>query len=338
MLKFAFAGFRHAHINMLYKLAANNPRVEIAAAWEADEKARILAEEKLGVKFTHDDYSDMLSNEEIDVVVIGDYFGIRGSHAISALRAGKHVYADKPLCTTLEELDEIERLAREKNLKVGLMLGMRYNKIVQPVRSFIKEGRLGDVHAIFFGGQHPLLYGSRPEWYFEEGRHGGTINDIAVHGIDFIEYITGLSMKRIIGARCWNAFAKEAPAFKDCGQFMVELTNGAGLIADVSYAAPNSSGYTLPFYWRFTIWGSKGVMEFSSNSGEFAVALDGSPGVEVIKVPDIDTGNCLDVFLEELSGNHADINTSSVIRVTRNTLMIQKHADECAEWPQYNRV
>jgi hypothetical protein len=111
---------------------------------------------------------------------------------------------------------------------------------------------------------------------------------------------------------------------------MVELTNGAGLMADVSYAAPNSSGYVLPFYWRFTIWGSKGVMEFSINSKEFIVALDGSPEAEVIKVPDIDAGNCLSVFLEELSGNPTDINTSSVIRATRNTLMIQKHADTCA--------
>lgn len=330
MLKFAFAGFRHGHINTLYQLAKNNPRVEIVAAWEANEKARILAEEKLGVKFTHDNYNDMLSNEKIDVIVIGDYYGMRGSLAISALKAGKHVYADKPLCTSLEELDEIERLAREKNLKVGLMLDMRYFKFVQPVRSFIKEGRLGEVHAIFFGGQHPLLYGTRSEWYFEEGKHGGTINDIAVHGIDFVEYITGLSLKKVIGARCWNAFAKEVPTFKDCGQFMVELTNGAGLMADVSYAAPNSSGYTLPFYWRFTVWGSKGVMEFSINSDEFVVALDGNPGVEVIKVPDVDTGNCLDVFLEELSGNPTDIDTSSVIRVSRNTLMIQKHADTYA--------
>ena len=330
MIKFAFAGFRHAHINALYKLAKDNPQVEIAAAWEANAKARADAEEALGVSFTHDNYSDMLKNEEIDVVVIGDYYGIRGSLAIAALKAGKHVYADKPLCTSLEELDEIERLAGEKNLKVGLMLDMRYHKVVQPVRNFIKEGRLGEVHAIFFGGQHPLLYGSRPDWYFEEGKHGGTINDIAIHGIDFVEYITGLLPKRIIGARCWNAFAVEVPTFKDCGQFMVELTNGAGLMADVSYAAPNSSGYTLPFYWRFTIWGSKGVMEFSVGSKEFVVALDGSPGVEVIKVPDIDTGNCLSVFLEELSGNPTDIDTSSVIRVTRNTLMIQKHADTCA--------
>jgi predicted dehydrogenase len=323
MIKLAFAGFRHGHINGLYKLAEKNPNVEIVAAFEADEEARSNAQKTLGVNFTHNDYDEMLKDKNIDVVVVGDYFGIRGSRAISALKAGKHVYSDKPICTSLKELDEIERLAAEKNLKVGLMLDMRYNKFVQPVRRFIKEGKLGEVHNIFFSGQHPLLYGSRASWYFEAGKHGGTINDIAVHGIDMVEYLTGLSLKKVVGARCWNAYAKEAPIFEDCGQFMVELTNGAGLMADVSYSAPNSSGYVLPFYWRFTIWGEKGVMEFSNNSRDIIVALDGNPGTEIITAPDVDTGDCLSVFIDELAGKPTEIDTESIIKTSRATLIIQ---------------
>lgn len=328
MIKIAFAGFRHGHINALYKLAEANPDVEIVAAYEADADARAAAEAAIGVRFTHESYEDMLNEENIDVIAIGDYYGIRGSLAIKALKAGKHIYADKPLCTSLEELDEIERLAREKNLKIGCMLDLRYHKNVQPVRDFIKSGKLGEVHAIFFSGQHPLLYGTRAGWYFEEGKHGGTINDIAIHGIDFVEYITGLSMKKVIGARCWNAFATEVPSFKDCAQFMVELSNGAGLMADVSYAAPNSSGYTLPFYWRFTIWGTKGVMEFTVGPNDITVALDGKPEAETISVPDVDPGDCLSVFVDELKGKGTDINTSTVIKATRATLTIQKHADQ----------
>jgi predicted dehydrogenase len=328
VIKIAFAGFRHGHINALYKLAEANPDVEIVAAYEADADARAAAEAAIGVRFTHESYEDMLKEEDIDVIAIGDYYGIRGNLAIKALKAGKHVYADKPLCTSLEELDEIERLAKEKNLKVGCMLDLRYNQNVQPVRDFIQSGKLGEVHAMFFSGQHPLLYGTRAGWYFEEGKHGGTINDIAIHGIDFVEYITGLSMKKVIAARCWNAFATEVPSFKDCAQFMVELSNGAGLMADVSYAAPNSSGYTLPFYWRFTIWGTKGVMEFTVGSHDIIVALDGKPEAETITVPDVDTGDCLSVFVDELNGKDTDINTSTVIKATRDTLTIQKHADQ----------
>ncbi|HCS75525.1 MAG TPA: gfo/Idh/MocA family oxidoreductase, partial [Clostridiales bacterium] len=205
MIKIAFAGFRHGHINALYKLAEQNPDVQIVAAYEADADARAAAEADLGVNFAHDSYEDMLNEEDIDVVAIGDYYGKRGSLAIDALKAGKHVYADKPLCTSLDELDEIERLSREKALKVGCMLDMRQNKVVQPVRNFIQEGNLGEIHALFFSGQHPLMYGSRPDWYFEKGKHGGTINDIAIHGMDIVEYLTGLSMKSVTSARCWTS-------------------------------------------------------------------------------------------------------------------------------------
>ncbi|NMA95725.1 MAG: Gfo/Idh/MocA family oxidoreductase [Clostridiales bacterium] len=327
MIKIAFAGFRHGHMNSFYKLAEESPNVEIVAAYEENDEARSNAKADLGVTFTHNSYEDMLKLEEIDVVAIGDYYSRRGSLAIKALKAGKHIYADKPLCTSLEELDEIERLAKAKGLKVGCMLDMRYNQNVQPAKDFIKDGKLGEVHAIFFSGQHPLLYGTRPNWYFEKGKHGGTINDIAIHGIDFIEYITGLSMKEVVAARCWNAFATEEPDFKDCAQFMIEMDNGAGVMADVSYSAPDSSGYILPFYWRFTIWGTKGVMEFKVGSDSISVALNGKPDIEYIEIPDLDPGNCLSVFLDELAGKDTEIDTNSVIKATRDTLKIQRVAD-----------
>lgn len=327
MIRIAFAGFRHGHINALYQLAKNNSGIEVVGAYEIDKETRETVEKNLGVKFTHDKYEDLLKEENIDVIAIGDYFSIRGSMVIKALKAGKHVFADKPLCTSLEELDEIENLAVNNGLKIGCMLDMRYNVKTQVVRNYLREGKLGKIHAIYFGGQHPLLYGSRPSWYFEEGKHGGTINDIAIHGIDYLEHIANLSLVKVIGARCWNGFADREPNFRDCGQFMAELTDGVGLVADVSYSAPNSSGYTLPFYWRFTIWGTKGVMEFSATSKDIIVALDGSPGVESITIPEGDGGDCLKVFVDELKGKPTDIDTESVIRVSRNTLKIQEFAD-----------
>ncbi|MEA4833073.1 MAG: Gfo/Idh/MocA family oxidoreductase [Oscillospiraceae bacterium] len=327
MTNIAFCGFRHVHIFALYALAKANPDVKIIAAFEENAEARAAAEAK-GVVFTHDSYEAMLAEKDIDIIAIGDYFGIRGSRAIAALKAGKNVYSDKPLCTSLDELDQIEALVKKTGLKVGCMLDVRYHQWVQPIKKFIAEGKLGEINSISFGGQHPLLWGSRAGWYFEKGKHGGTINDIAIHGIDLVEYLTGLGFKRVIGARCWNGFAKEAPDFKDCGQYMAELSNGAGLMADVSYAAPDSCGYSLPTYWRFTVWGTKGVMEFCYGEKDFRVALNGTGGFETVKTPDVDTGNCLAVFLDELAGKPAQIDTVHTIAVSRETLLIQQEADK----------
>jgi len=327
MKKIAFAGFRHEHIYGAYKRACSDPDIRVAAVYEADENAKRKAAKDIGAVFTHDDYKDILAQKDIDIVAIGDYYGIRGQMAIAALKAGKHVYLDKPICTSLAELDEIEKISGRKNLKVGEMLDLRFNAVINEARRIITSGKLGSIHAVFFSGQHRLMYGTRPAWYFEEGKHGGTINDIAIHGVDAVDYMTGLSLKRVVSARCWNAFAREAPLFKDCAQFMAELSNGAGLMGDVSYSAPNSLGSSLPSYWRFTIWGDKGIVEFNLGSKEILMALDGNSQIEFIKVPDIRTGDSLGTFIDEVNGKEVIIDTASVIKSSRNTLLIQEAAD-----------
>ena len=68
------------------------------------------------VKITHTDFATMLRDVECDVIAIGDYYSKRGGLALAALRARRHVLSDKPLCTSLAEQDQIERLAAERHL------------------------------------------------------------------------------------------------------------------------------------------------------------------------------------------------------------------------------
>ena len=323
-MNIAFIGFRHGHIYSLYDQAVNNPDVQILGAYESNKEARETAYNKIGVNFTHDDLGELLGEKDLDAVAIGDYFQIRGSHAIAALKAGKHVISDKPLCTSLQELDEITRLSKEKNLAVGMMLDLRFNNNALHVYRLVSEGVIGEIQNVFFSGQHPLSYGIRPAWYFEPGKHGGTINDIAIHGIDLIEHLTGLSLKKILYARCWNAYATEKTEFKDCAQFMVEMSNGAGLMADVSYSSPNSFGFSLPTYWRFTLWGIKGFIEFNITTDEIIVAIDGENKIQTIKTQDTNSGNTLTAFISEIDGESTSLNTATVLKATRDALLIQQ--------------
>ncbi|MEN6313766.1 MAG: Gfo/Idh/MocA family oxidoreductase [Clostridiaceae bacterium] len=327
-MNIAFAGFRHGHIFELYKMAEKNPELNIAAAWEEDRETMNAAEKKHGVKFTHKTYEELLADKSIDIVAIGNYYGIRGNMAVKALSSGKHVIADKPLCTSLEELDEIACLAEKTGLKVGCMLTMRYESRINAVREFVQSGKLGEIHNIYFGGQHPLLYGTRPSWYFEEGKHGGVINDIGIHGIDIARFVCGLRPSVILSARCWNAYAREEKRFLDSGQFMLEMDNGAGLIADISYAVPNSIGFSFPHYWEYHIWGSKGMVRFSINSEAIYAYIDGESSGIIIPEIKVDT-DCLTDFINEINGK-ADIrlSTKEVLQSSRDTLLIQKHAFE----------
>ncbi len=338
MIRFAFIGFRHRHIFAAYKIIQQHPETEILGGFEGDQEAREAAANDLGVNFCYGSYEELLADPRVDAVCIGDYYGIRGQRAIQALKAGKHVFADKPLCTSLEELDEIEKLSLEKGLKVAWMRETRHKPVSYAVKQAIDAGEIGKVHQICFTGQHPMQYKKgRPDWYFEEGKHGGTINDIAIHGIDVIEYYLDCRLKRVVGARSWNAFATETPCFKDASQFIVEMADGAMVMADVSYAAPNSCGFKLPFYWRTTIWGTKGVIEYGPATPDaYTIARDGDEGLSVVAVEsatvvDGEHGlGSVGVFIDEIKKEGVFEITASCIASTRDTLTIQVAADQNA--------
>jgi predicted dehydrogenase len=136
-------------------------------------------------------FGRLLGEVDVDAIAVGDYYSRRGAIVIEALRRGKHVLSDKPVCTSLTELEEIEALLRTTKLSLGCQFTLRGSGVLRRARRAIAEGKIGPVHALAFKGQHPLNYGTRAGWYFEPGQQGGTINDIAIHAIDLIPWLTG---------------------------------------------------------------------------------------------------------------------------------------------------
>ncbi len=321
----AFAGFRHGHIFSALNHIRTLDGINITAAWETDKQS-IEAAKNQGIEITHLDYDEMLDGADIDTIIIGDYYTARDEKTIKALKAGKNVYTDKPVCTTLKAFYEIEKLIKEKNLYIGCILDLRCCGAGEAAKQIVESGKLGEIHNISFGGQHALSYGVRPNWYFEKGKHGGTINDIAIHGIDLIRHITKKGIKDVAAARCWNAYAKQERDFLDSAQFLAVLDGGAGLIADVSYSMPSSLLYDTPFNWRFTFWGEKGIMEFKAVGDEVFLSLNKAEKAEIIK-GSAPTKNPFDDFLAEVKGEKTQLSTAEILRSTKDTLLIQEKAD-----------
>ena len=327
-MKFAFTGFRHGHINSMYTAVKNSSELSIVAASESDEETYQELVSNGKIEITHRDFDKVLKNIDCDIVAVGDYYAKRGEIIIKALNAGKHVIVDKPVCTSLDELNEIARLTKRKNLKLGCMLDLRDNAIYLGAQKILKKEKIGEISAISFNGQHQLNFGSRPMWYFEKGKHGGTINDIAIHGIDFITWATGLEFKTVNSARCWNSVPKDYPFFKDGAQLMMTMNNGCGVLGDVSYFAPDKLKFSLPQNWRFTFWGTEGVLEVSAAG--IQLAQKGEEKMIVPELPQATPGNYLQNFIDEINGVYktGGICTESVIKSTRACLTAQKTADE----------
>ena len=322
-MRIAFAGFRHGHIVSLYQSFEKNANATIVGCWEEDDATREATIKDLGANFCYSDYAALVSDPQVDLVAIGDYYAKRGHLVIEALKNGKHVICDKPICTDLSELDEIERLSKEKNLQVCCMLDLRYMEQAAKTKELIAQGVIGDVKIVTFTGQHGLSFDSRPRWYFEDGKHGGTINDIAIHGVDLVRFITGKNLTKIDCAKTWNAYAVKAPNFKDCGQFMVEM-DGMAVTADVSYAAPRFNGI-LPTYWDFYFWGIDGMIHFNMAENKTCLYKDGA----CQEFPcEFLHSNYMEDLSKMIQGVPGLFNTQDVLESQRQVLLIQQHADQ----------
>lgn len=319
-----FYGFRHSHINGLYRKVAECNGTRIAGCLEPDEAARAEAEKQLGAVFSAESYEQLLNDPNVDAVAIGCAYGHRGEAVIRALKAGKHVLSDKPICTDLMQLETIRQLSEEKGLTVGCMLDLRDLPQTHAARSILQSGRLGKIRNVSFNGQHCLNYGSRPGWYFEPGLHGGTVNDLAIHGIDLVRLLTGEEFERVDAARAWNAYADRHPHFKDSALFMARLTGGAGVLADVSYATPKVP-YTLPSYWEFRFWCEKGMLTFNYVSGDVTV-YEAGRDTPVTEPGTPESRDYLTDFLDAVETENREL-TRDVLLSTETALTIQQIAD-----------
>ena len=325
MIHIAFAGLRHEHIFGLYRAVKAHPGCRVIGAWEEDAAAAETAGRLMEEPF-YQTYEELLGDRRVDVVAVGDYYGIRGKRIIAALETGHPVISDKPICTSLAELDRIEALSREKRLPVGCMLDLREDGALRKAAELIGKGEIGEVRAVHFTAQHPLKYGLRPSWYFEDGRHGGTFNDIAIHGLDAVAWMTGYGYDKTLFARQWNVYADKEPQFADSAHFSALLSNGAALTGDVSYAAPTGAAFVLPSYWRFTVWGADGMIE--THLGAESVLLARTDDEKPRFLPALSKGETvLDAFLRELADGTLD-NTAGVIKASRAALDLQQFADQ----------
>jgi len=326
--RFAFIGFQHPHVWDLVTRAGAHPDIEIVAMCEEDAATRTKLAGDARVRLTHTDYRAMLAEVACDAVVVGEWFGKRGRVVADCLAAGRHVLADKPMCITLAEHDEIVRLATANKLTVGMMLDMRDSGVFIKVRELVRAGEIGEVRAASLGGQHPLLPGVRAAWYHEAGKHGGTLNDIALHGLDLVPWITGQALRRVTAARVWATGVPADSHFVNAGQAMLELANGAGLMLDVSYVAPSSQGYTLPMYWRLTLWGSLGVLEASLTAKEISLFKEGEKTGRTVPVAAPNPGGYLTAFLAEMQDRPGDgLTSAEAFRAGWVTLKTQEAAD-----------
>jgi predicted dehydrogenase len=133
-------------------------------------------------------FDEIVANRAIDLVVLATYDDQHAAQVVSALRAGKHVFCEKPLCRTIDEVGAIAAARGDRHLACNLIL--RAAPLYTWLRAAIAAGELGDIYAVdgdyLYGRLHKITEGWR-----------GTVDDYsvfqggAVHLVDLAMWLLG---------------------------------------------------------------------------------------------------------------------------------------------------
>jgi len=147
--------------------------------------------ERFGFEFCTGDARDILDNENINTIFIATRHNMHASLVKDALKAGKHVFVEKPLCLCQEDLDDISDQYFQANIrndkKVILMVGYnrRFSPLTQIIKKEIAEGPMAMIYRVNAG------YISNESWIQDLETGGGRIIGEVGHFVDFLTYING---------------------------------------------------------------------------------------------------------------------------------------------------
>lgn len=120
--------------------------VEVAAVADADAAGRAKAAERVKGARQYADYREMLAREKPQLVSVAPrWTDQHHAMALAALRAGAHVYCEKPFTTSLDEADELLAAAAQAGLRIAVAHQMRLAPNILHVKRLLGDGQFGEL-------------------------------------------------------------------------------------------------------------------------------------------------------------------------------------------------
>lgn len=269
-------GKRHAE-----QLARHTPGARLVAACSPVAEELDWARETLGVPRLYADYAELLADPEIDAVVLVTPTTLHADQTSAALRAGKHVFVEKPLSLDVATCEAVEAVARDYPDQVA-MVGFvrRFDPSYARAKAAIDAGQLG----------RPFLVRSQtcdqndPAGFFVRfaPSSGGIFMDCSVHDIDLARWMLG-------NPKAVRAFASGTialhPGLADCG----DVDNGLAIVEfEGGQRAMFYASRTLPHGHETTteVIGTTGTVQIGFGAHADRTEFRNAAGVQHTALPD----------------------------------------------------
>ena len=203
---------------------------------------------RFNAKHAYISYDDLLRNPEVTVVAIHTPNSLHAEQAIAAARAGKHVFCDKPMATSVADA---ERIVRECE-KAGVMLGVNFHNRFMPcfieTKRIIDSGEIGKVLMVQVeASAGPAAASVSASWRGDPALAGlGTSMNVGVHVYDILRYLLSSEIVQV------SAMFDAAPGVMERTSLATfKFANGVMAQLNVNQTTPNAHN-------DFVIYGDKG--------------------------------------------------------------------------------
>ena len=220
-----------------------NPATELVAATDVNEESAKSLAEEFSVPAVYTDYNQMLDKEDLDIVSITTWQGVRAEITIAAANAGvKGILGEKPMAASLGEADDMIEACEKSDAKLVIGHNGRFNPASTEIRRLVADGAIG---------QATLLHRrSKP--------NAGLLN-IGTHAIDGMRYhLSDPETLWVIGqtSRTTNRWERRTRC-EDLCMGLICFEGGARGIYESDLPEP-----TVP---AATIYGTEGQINMGAN-------------------------------------------------------------------------
>ena len=215
----------------------------------------------LGIKETYKDYKKILEDPEISAVLICASTDQHSKLSMEALKAGKHVFCEKPIDHDVNKIKEVLDVVKESGKKYQVGFNRRFDHNFKAIRDAVVAGKVGKQQIIKITSRDP-----EPPSIDYVKVSGGIFLDMTIHDFDMVRYLSGSEVEEVYAAGSVTVDPEIGKAGDvDTAVITLKLENGATAVID------NCRASCYGYDQRAEVFGDKGCVAISNDSDSNAV-------------------------------------------------------------------
>ena len=247
------------HVESICTQVANAKVKTLADPFMNDQTAEWAKD--MGVANVTKDYKEILADPEIDAVLICSSTDTHSPISVEAIKAGKHVFCEKPIDHDVAKIKEVIDALKENNVKYQVGFNRRFDHNFEAVQKAVADGKIGETHLIKVTSRDP-----EPPCAEYVKVSGGMFLDMTIHDFDMVRFLAGCNAEEVYV----EAAVLVDPAIGEAGDvdtavITLKMENGAIAVID------NSRKAVYGYDQRAEVFGSKGMVAVTNDSTSTAV-------------------------------------------------------------------